>query len=53
MIAEFISCIAESRCPHCKKQVTQRQVGHCVYGVECGHRMYQGTVNPKFAERPA
>lgn len=48
--AEFIADITEGRCPHCHQQVTQRQVGHCVYG-SCGHRMYQGKVNPKFVER--
>ena len=47
--AEFVNDINEGRCPHCRQRVTQRQVGHCVYG-SCGHRMYQGKVNPRFAE---
>lgn len=45
---EFLTNLAEGRCPHCGEQVTQRQVGPCVYG-SCGHRLYQGKVNPKFA----
>lgn len=48
--AEFLSNLSEGRCPECRQEVKQRQVGRCVYGVPCGHRLYQGTVNPKFAE---
>lgn len=47
---EFLSNLNEGRCPHCRQEVTQRQVGHCVYG-SCGHRLYQGKVNSQFAER--
>lgn len=47
--AEFLNDLSDGRCPHCRQEVKQRQVGHCVYGVPCGHRMYQGKVNPKFA----
>lgn len=43
----FLKQLADGICPHCKTEVKQRQVGHCVYGT-CGHRLYQGTVNPKF-----
>lgn len=49
-IQEFIQQINNSICPTCKAQVRQRQVGPCVYG-SCGHRLYQGKVNPEFAEK--
>lgn len=44
----FLKQLANGICPTCKVQVKQRQVGHCVYGT-CGHRLYQGTVNPRYA----
>ena len=47
-IQEFVRQLNESICPECKVKVKQRQVGSCVYGT-CGHRLYQGEVNPKFA----
>lgn len=48
-IQEFLSALNEGKCPTCKVSVKQRQVGHCVYGT-CGHRLYQGRVDPQFAE---
>lgn len=48
-IQEFIQQLNNSICPTCKIEVKQRQVGRCVYG-SCGHRLYQGAVNPKYAE---
>jgi hypothetical protein len=50
-IKEFIEELNNSICSICKVQVKQRQVGRCVYGT-CGHRLYQGTVMPQFAEDP-
>lgn len=47
-IQEFIQQLNNSICPTCKVQVKQKQIGPCVYGT-CGHRLYQGTVNPEFA----
>ena len=47
-VAEFLNQMAQGICQFCKVEVKQRQVGHCVYGT-CGHRLYQGKVNPKFA----
>lgn len=41
--AKFMTAIIEGKCPVCNLPVTQRQVGHCVYG-SCGHRLYQGKV---------
>lgn len=49
---EFLEQIAAGTCPTCKIPVRQTQVGHCVYG-SCGHRLYQGKVDPKFAEQGA
>lgn len=51
-VQEFIRQLNGSICPTCKVQVKQRQVGPCVYGT-CGHRLYQGKVNPEFAYREA
>ena len=33
--------LRDGKCPTCHQAVTQKQVGHCVYG-SCGHRLYQG-----------
>lgn len=49
-IQEFIQQLNNSICPTCKVQVKQKQIGPCVYGT-CGHRLYQGKVNPEFAYR--
>lgn len=46
-IVKFLEELNNGICPICKVQVQQRQVGPCVYGT-CGHRLYQGSVNPKF-----
>lgn len=48
-VEKYISAIAEGKCPQCDKRVLHKQVGHCVYG-SCGHRLYQGTVSPEFAQ---
>ncbi len=48
-IKEYFAALEEGRCPICKAIVSQRQVGHCVYG-SCGHRLYQGTVNHKLRQ---
>lgn len=35
-------------CPHCHKPIeTYEQIGRCVYGSPCGHRLYQGKAPPK------
>lgn len=47
-IQEFIRELNDGICPVYKVEVKQRQVGPCVYGT-CGHRLYQGKVNPKLA----
>lgn len=47
--AEFLSDLNTGNCPHCHQPAKQRQVGPCVYGAPCGHRMFQGKVNPQFA----
>lgn len=49
-IQRFLSELNDGVCPYCKIQVQQRQVGSCVYGT-CGHRLYQGKVNSRFAEK--
>jgi hypothetical protein len=48
-IAKVLKALINGECPICHKSTKQRQVGNCVYGT-CGHRLYQGTVNPEFAE---
>lgn len=45
-----ISRLAEGCCPICGQSVKHRQSGACVYGVPCGHRLYQRKINPQFAE---
>ena len=46
-VADYLVSIGTGKCPICKVCVTHEQVGRCVYG-SCGHRLYQGTVNPKY-----
>ncbi len=44
---KFIKALADNLCPECGEKVTsKRQVGRCVYGDPCGHRQYQGKLNP-------
>lgn len=43
----YLKDIEEGRCPVCHQPAKQKQVGPCVYGVPCGHRMYQGRVAKK------
>jgi len=40
--AAYSRDLAEGRCPICHQPAKKRQVGRCVYGDPCGHRMYQG-----------
>lgn len=48
-IQEFVRQLNEGVCPTCKVKVRQQQIGRCVYG-DCGHRLYQGKVNPEHAD---
>lgn len=48
-LAERLAQLEKSVCPVCRQSVRQRQVGSCVYGT-CGHRLFQGRVNPEFKE---
>jgi hypothetical protein len=44
-LRRFLQALAEGTCPHCGATVERReQVGRCVYGRPCGHRLYQGRV---------
>lgn len=47
-VMQFLSRLQGGICPTCNVEVKQKQNGSCVYGT-CGHRLYQGTVNPEFA----
>jgi hypothetical protein len=41
--AQFLTRLATNLCTVCGGQVTKEvQVGRCVYGEPCGHRMRQG-----------
>jgi hypothetical protein len=41
-LAEHLSKLAQSICPTHNIAITKKQVGRCVYAVECGCRLYQG-----------
>lgn len=42
-VAKFFGDLAAERCPRCgRESITKKQVGRCVYAVECGHPLYQG-----------
>lgn len=39
----FVNNLNNNICPHCKTPIAEKkQVGRCVYGYPCGHRLYQG-----------
>ncbi len=46
-VLKYLKDLAEDRCPRCGSAVlTMKQIGRCVYGEPCGHRLYQGKVPP-------
>lgn len=49
-IKAYFEKVAMGICPICDRLMTKKQVGRCVYGDPCGHRLYQGTI-PKEAKR--
>lgn len=50
-LARYLENIANDICPHCKKPIEEKkQVGRCVYGLPCYHRLYQGTLPKKEGE---
>lgn len=53
-IKRYFDDIAEDKCPHCHQPLTsKRQIGRCVYGEPCGHRLYQGWLTPEAEEQAA
>lgn len=49
-IERFMAELNSDICPHCHKPIEKyEQVGRCVYGRPCGHRLYQGKVPRKKA----
>jgi hypothetical protein len=43
-IAEHLEKLSKDICPTHNIAITKKQVGRCVYAVECGCRLYQGKV---------
>lgn len=41
-IREWSRKLEENICPECDQPMTKVQIGRCVYGKPCGHRLYQG-----------
>ncbi len=41
-VAKLAGDLEAGRCTVCHQPAKQRQVGPCVYGDPCGHRMFQG-----------
>lgn len=51
-LQRYLENIANDICPHCSKPIQEKkQIGRCVYGYPCGHRLYQGTL-PKQEKKP-
>lgn len=51
-IQQFLSNLENDICPHCEKPIQEKkQIGRCVYGYPCGHRLYQGTLPKKEAKQ--
>ena len=47
-LKRFCNNLANDICPHCEKLIQEKkQIGRCVYGYPCGHRLYQGTLPEK------
>lgn len=47
----FMKELESDICPHCHQPVKKyRQVGRCVYGEPCGHRLYKGKVPKRKAK---
>ena len=45
-IKDFLEVLAGNICPMCDQPVKEKiQVGRCVYGKPCGHRLYQSEGN--------
>lgn len=42
IVLAYFANLRGGRCPVCGQPVTEKQVGSCVYGEPCGHRLYQG-----------
>jgi hypothetical protein len=42
--SEHLNLMVSGTCPHCKRPMTQQQVGPCVYASPCGHRLFQGKI---------
>lgn len=47
-VQKFVQDLENDICPHCEKPIQEKkQIGRCVYGYPCGHRLYQGTLPRK------
>lgn len=50
-LQQWIDALANDICPECGMKVEQkRQVGRCVYASPCGHRLYQGKLDPTMSD---
>jgi hypothetical protein len=50
-VAAYFTALSAGLCPVCGQAVTdKRQVGRCVYGEPCGHRLYQGKLDPNMSD---
>ncbi len=51
-LQKYLENIANDICPHCNSPIQEKkQIGRCVYGLPCYHRLYQGTL-PRKDEKP-
>lgn len=58
-IVQYFKMLSVGCCPQCGAKIEEeKQVGRCVYGLPCWHRLYQGTAkkqepkeHPFFAEQ--
>lgn len=51
-LRKYLENIANDICPHCNTPIKEKkQIGRCVYGYPCGHRLYQGSL-PKEEKKP-
>jgi hypothetical protein len=50
-VVKWIKATSDGLCPECGAKVERkRQVGRCVYGDPCGHRLYQGKADPNMSD---
>lgn len=50
-VERWVTALNSGHCPECGQKVAEKkQIGRCVYGYPCGHRLYQGKLDPAMSD---